>query len=614
MVSVRSISALMLAARTWAGDADVVSRDTLDTSFAGDATLHLVIGPLPPTGDPRGTHHLEHAVLHSRARAEAAAWGATVAAYTGPDSLHLVWTGPPASLDAGRERMTAWLAAPPSTDDWSRAQREIAEEAAVTAERARPPASALGAPDRLLWPTGGATLTSPNDAWSELSDAPWTWMVAPEGRGADLLAMAAESAQQANVRTLRARTGWQVTGPLDCRRRRALRAAAMGWAEAAELTAHEVWSPSRSLVWLDGSLDGRPGPAAYRAARQFDVRSVTGTQRRWAHSVDQAWFQVGEAGFGVCPAPTPLSRAEVRTAFRALRATESVISGSRRVDVAPVEREARAAVFVPGDAAFEANQDREPSLFWTQWGDGWTVDGPADAVARVPVVASDARWTEEDAVVALVAGGQTPSMGCRAMGVTAPDCGVARARPRPTETAAAGVIDDVSRVHLILGGDISAAVAQAVFGPGGPVQAALANGPAPHRVQVTLSPHRVDVRVACSLAQRASVIAAMREGLDAAMGDGPLSRTEARAEVGRWWQQLRARPWEAVAAGIDLAGALDASAETADFADLATWHTVWIVGGPEDGMQAALAPVSPRPARILSASMWRAQGAAAGGQ
>ena len=103
---------------------------------AEPTTVHVVWGPLEATGDPRVVHHIEHALVPDSPVMRCISQDqGEIDAFTGPDTLHILWRG---LADADRatavaEHIHRALRTPATrvAARWAEANAEIAIERAL---------------------------------------------------------------------------------------------------------------------------------------------------------------------------------------------------------------------------------------------------------------------------------------------------------------------------------------------------------------------------------------------------------------------------------------------------------------------------------------------------
>ena len=305
--------AALLAGTVLAG-ADCPLQPTLDGALP--TAIHLVVGPLPPDGDPRLIHHLEHLAVRAPSAACARSRGAELDAYTAPDTLHLIWRGAagPHEIDLLSGLLVDALHHPGPTS-WGIAAREIAVEQALT-----PPSATesllrtTAAPaHRLRLDLRGAVTPDLPAALDEMASSPITVITAVEGVPVvwDSSLPSPQSPAELIRRTATAGVsqGWDLRGTASCLERRAVWAALEGLAQVTEGSAIGWWGRNTGVLALTDNavpLSRRVWRQALQPALDYDRAAVEMTARRARDVGDRSWMAAGALGLGVCPATAPL--------------------------------------------------------------------------------------------------------------------------------------------------------------------------------------------------------------------------------------------------------------------------------------------------------------------
>lgn len=561
------------------------------------SAVHVVFGPLSPDGDPGHTHRLEHLAMNGPQVACLERNGAEVSAWTGPDTLHLVWRGTADAtrIDAVVAGLEQAVVAPPDDPETA-----ATAEAELEVERALTPASASARLRRdvsrpgtryaraLHGPAGGALA----DTVAEVQAAPMRVVVAQDGHPVRWWSPRATTAAPPTITPVAqppwAHEAWRVEGTLDCVQRRAVWAVVHGRAEVSGGTAIGWLGHQGGVVGVSDAARRRiPSRRVRAAARRWDMQAVATTERRARDLVDQTWMGVGHLGLGVCPSVHPLSTPT-------LRAAQGWLSGTEVPPASPLPPPEGSLVLpaLPWGAVWRAGLppegwDADPDLFYTRTPGGYTIDGPLDRLSGALSDAPAAALVppEDPIEQALVlSGADAVSVAPLAVGVVPPVPPGPLRVPAHDTVFVVDVAHPPDRVEL----DVVFAIdgAADLLAPGGSLRAPLdADG----RVRDTrVRPEGPRVRLSATLPidQVSTVVAALtRPVLPLQPGHPDLHRAAAR-------------PWEAARTGPRRADAT------------AVGPHVLVLRGPAAPVLAALEGIGVHPDRVLTPAQLGAEAAA----
>jgi len=432
----------------------------LDASPSPDCTLlplgdsarptavHVVFGPLPGDGDPRLIHHLEHLAVRSSTATCARSSGAELDAYTGPDTVHLIWRG---QADAARAAQVAELLlhalSSPGDTSWGIAANEIAVEQALNESSA---SELLLRSSRALAPRyqldlRGAVAPDLKGAQQELADSAVTVITAPQGDVVSWHTTLAPDTHAPILRETPPRSGavvsWELRGTASCDDRRALWAALEGLAEASGGTAIG-WVGHHTAVVGIADAPNRPTRKQWRQAigpaLTYDDAAVRMTARRARDVGDRSWMAAGHLGLGVCPAVTPLSAAQVADAL-GLLATGGPLTPPSSPEPLTLPDTDWASVWQAGEPPHDWTDP--PHLFHTRTPGGFTVDGPAELLGTPPPPATHFIDVEDRVLEQVLT-----VLGAREQRV---DCQWSPPSARPCETAGALRVPDSSASVIV---------------------------------------------------------------------------------------------------------------------------------------------------------------------
>ena len=365
--------------------------------------IQVVFGPLAVDGDPRVAHHIEH--ILAAPRTGSCPIPGELDAWTGPDTIHLVWRGQ-ANPDIERtivEQLTPALGPPPIDPSlWDQAAHEVDLERRLTepsaSERLLHHTAAVGSRYRL--PLRGA-VGPPTRLASVFEDAPVTVIIARSDEPVRWRRSTPLDPLPASITAIdhppEADLAWSVDGTLDCTHRRAL------WAALAGVAEDTGGTPIGWLGWRGGVLGvasvDTPRWSVRRAraaAEAWDQAAVRMTQRRARAPGDRTWMAAGVLGLGVCPALEPLSRQELRMGVEHLRETTpigatKVHEDSVDIDIPTTDWAAIWQAGEPPDGWLD-----HPHIFGTRTPGGFTLDGPVDHLAQHTISPAQHRVVSPD--------------------------------------------------------------------------------------------------------------------------------------------------------------------------------------------------------------------------
>jgi len=471
------------------------------TEEAQPAAVHVVWGPLPPEGDPRVVHHLEHVLLNDSPSLDCLAGEQGVlSAFTGPDTLHILWRGMADPTRAAAVAAALRSAAVPASSTlrtgWASAADEIVVERLLGAPSDSEKLLQQNSPSEQryrLHPRGPVRL-DPDTALDTLHQAAVTTVTAIGATDVEWRQDAAPPRTPAHITAIEhpvgAAAAWQVVGTLDCSQRRALRAVLAGMAEVQEGTMVGWMGHSYGVMGIQTPESERtPRRRIVAAAHAYDQAATRMTARRLADPADRTWMGVGHLGLGVCPstAERPLTEPELRTALGWLLGADHPPPGH-----APPPTGSLSLVSPPRAAIWQAGApplgwDAHPSLFHTRTPGGFVLEGERAALEALVAAAAIPPTTGtpvplddpvEQGIV--LAGAQRSTVPCRWSGLEpAPACPPTGLLRIPGHHALF-VVEDTRQPTLVqvdivyaLDGDAARQAADALLGTGGPLRAVL---------------------------------------------------------------------------------------------------------------------------------------------
>ena len=471
------------------------------SASAQPTAVQVVWGPLDASGDPRVVHHLEHVLLneHPDVACLTGAHG-VLEAYTGPDTLHLLWRGlaDSAGADAVAETLRSMVDPLPmlQVEYWTEAGIEIAAEAALhepsAHTRLRQQNSRLG--DRYRLETRGPVRFDPDMVARALYDAPVTAVIAMHTAPIRWTRSTDSSTAPASIRTIEHPSGadlaWTINGTLDCTQRRALWATLTGLATVRGGSVVGWMGHSYGVVGLV-ELETRRASRrqVLEAARAHDRAMTRATTRRATDPADRTWLGVGHLGLGVCPSlpDHPLTEADLQAALGWWMDRTQPEPG---VAIPPegaliLEPQPRAALWQAGAAP--AGWDAHPELRHRRTPGGFGLEGTQAtlmhlrAAGDLPIPGPQPTPPDTPTEQALVlAGARVVSVPCRWSGIeSVPECPSPGSLRAPSQDALY-VIDHVEppgfvRVDVVyaLDTDTVRRAADALLGTGGSIRAGI---------------------------------------------------------------------------------------------------------------------------------------------
>ncbi|HCH62962.1 MAG TPA: hypothetical protein DFR83_09165, partial [Deltaproteobacteria bacterium] len=464
-------------------------------------TVHVVWGPLKASGDPRVVHHIEHALVpNSPALRCISGEEGELDAYTGPDTLHILWRG---LADAERAaavvthlQQSIHTPTPTIAKRWAAASAEIAVERALS----EPSDDALllyensAIHDRYRLNPQGTVRFDPAAVEQALREAPITTVVAMGTAPIQWQRSDVPPVEAATITQLKNPIGaahaWRVDGALDCTQRRAFWATLTGLAEASGGIPVGWVGHSYGLVGISGTDTLRSPRRRTQAVAQEHDRAVTrSTARRTVDPTDRAWIGVGHLGLGVCPSlpDTPLTTTEVDTALRWLIDAEqpATVPPPHNVGTLDLEAQPRAALWQAG--APPPDWNAHPDLVYIRSPGGFTLEGARETLARrhaeQTLTATTARAVPLETVTeqALVlAGAHTTDVPCRWSGIEPTPACPTNGLLRVPHQDAFFVVDEPKRSRFVqvdivyaLDTDATRSAADVLLGTGGGLWAAL---------------------------------------------------------------------------------------------------------------------------------------------